>query len=484
LAGFRPRPILSGGLVLVFACTIVAFWQHHETVLAQQPTPVPLSVYARQAYYSVPQLNINNQSYIGLVELLEPLGNVDARLDGKKLKLKFTAPGSKEVELQFQDNKEKGKVKGTNIKLPTNFAVQNGRGYIPVAAVSEVLAQTLGQLIRFNAAGQRLFIGDVGERFSLELRGGTPSKLFVSFDAPVNPTISTEQGHIRFTFRKDPVIPGVEHATYGDSAITGARFSEHDGVGELDVTGNAPLMANFADGGKTIVISPVPMPPPVVAQPIAPPSLPTTVEPPAQRRPTGPRFLVLIDPAHGGEDNGAAITPDTPEKDVVLSLARRIQRELTNKGIASILLRNSDTAISLEQRAVTANAARPALYVALHAANSGRGVHVFTAMVGAISVSSRDFLPWDNAQSAYLDSSMAVAGSLAAELEARKLPNTLLTAPLRPLTNVAAPAIAVEVAALSDSPADLSKPAYQEQVAQSIAAGIAAMRGKLPEVRP
>lgn len=463
----------------------IGYLQRRAIVLAQPTAPIPLSVYARQAYYTVPMQNINGQPYVGLVELLEPLGTVDARLEGKKLKLKFAAPGSKEVELQFQDNKEKGKVKGNNVKLPANFTVENGRGYIPLSGLSDVLAHALGLSIRLNPTAQRLFIGDVGERFSIELRTGTPSKLFVSFDSPVNPTVATEPGHIRFTFRKEPVVPGVEHASYNDSVITGATFSEHDGVGELDITGNAPMMANFADGGKTIVISAAPAPPPQVAQPIPPPSLPTAVEPPAnQRRSSGPRFLVLIDPAHGGEDNGAAIAPDAPEKDVVLSLARRLQRELTNKGIASSLMRNSDTAISLEQRAVTANAARPALYVALHAANSGRGVHVFTAMVDAINLSSRDFLPWDSAQSAYLDSSMAVAGSVAAELEARKLPNTLLTAPLRPMTNVAAPAIAVEIAAPGESATEISKPAYQEQVAQSIAAGIAAMRGKIAEVRP
>jgi N-acetylmuramoyl-L-alanine amidase len=442
-------------------------------------------VYAREAYYTVPLLSLNGEPYVGLLELLEPLGSVDVRVDGKKLKLKFAAPGSKQVELQFQDNKEKGKVTGNNLKLPSNFVLQNGRGYIPLRGVSDVLAHALSLPIRLNSAAQRLFIGNVGERFTMELRAETPSKLFVTFDTPVNPAIATEPGHIRFTFRKDPIVPGIEHVSYNDPFITGARFSEHDGVAELDITGNAPMMANFADAGKTIVISAVPAPPQQVAQPIAPPSLPTTVEPsPSQRRPSGPRFLVLIDPAHGGEDSGAAIAPDTSEKDVVLSLARRLQRELTNRGIPSSLMRNSDTAISLEQRAVTANAARPALYVAIHAANSGRGVHVFTAMVDAISVSSHDFLPWASAQSAYLDSSTAVAGSVAAELEARKLPNTLLTAPLRPMTNVAAPAIAVELAAPGESVAEISKPAYQEQVAQSLAAGIAAVRGKIAEVRP
>ena len=45
-------------------------------------------------------------------------------------------------------------------------------------------------------------------------------------------------------------------------------------------------------------------------------------------------------------------------------------------------------------------------------------------------------------------------------------------------------AIAVEMAGSGEDAADISKPAYQEQVAQSIAAGIAAVRAKIPEVRP
>ena len=185
---------------------------------------------------------------------------------------------------------------------------------------------------------------------------------------------------------------------------------------------------------------------------------------------------MLIDPAHGGSDIGAAITPDLPEKDVVLALARRVQRELANRGIAAGLLRNSDVAISLDQRAVSANAARPALYVALHAANTGRGVHVFTALLPAANVSAQSFLPWDTAQAAFLDLSGSVAGSVAAELEARKLPNATLLAPLRPMNNIAAPAVAVEIAPPAGKVEDIASAAYQEQVAQSIAAGIAAVR--------
>ena len=47
---------------------------------------------------------------------------------------------------------------------------------------------------------------------------------------------------------------------YTDPLITGAKFSEHDGIAELDITGTAPLMANFADGGKTIIVTAAPPP--------------------------------------------------------------------------------------------------------------------------------------------------------------------------------------------------------------------------------
>jgi N-acetylmuramoyl-L-alanine amidase len=244
-------------------------------------------------------------------------------------------------------------------------------------------------------------------------------------------------------------------------------------------------MANFADGGKTIIVTAVPPPPPVQAE-APPPSQPQAPSTPAAqpKPPSGPRFLVIIDPAHGGSDSGAAITPSLVEKEVDLALGRRLQRELANRGITAWMMRNSDATVSLDQRALTTNADRAALYITLHAANTGRGVHVFTSMLPAANVSRAGFLPWDTAQAAFLDLSATVAGSVAAELENRKLPNNTLAAPLRPMNNVAAPAIAVEIAPPDEKVENIASAQYLEQVAQSIAAGVAAVRGKLPEVRP
>jgi N-acetylmuramoyl-L-alanine amidase len=483
----RPAIVRQAILAIALGCATTCCWFVRWSVFAQPPDASSISVYSAHTNYVVPLIDHNGTTYVGLVELLEPLGTVDAHADGKKYKLKFTPPGSREMELQFHDGKDKGKVKGENTKLASDFLIQNGRGYVPLSSISELLAHALSVQVRMNQAAGRLFVGDIGQRFTLELRPGNPSKLFVNFDSQVNPTIATGPGYIRFTFRREPVVPSIDHVSYNDPLITGAKFSEHDGIAELDVSGNSALMANFADAGRTIVVTGAPLPPaPPVAQQAAPPAAtaPVGAPPPQPQAPAPPRFLVLIDPAHGGTEIGAAISPTLAEKDVVLALARRLQRELSARGISAALLRNSDVTIPLDQRAISANAARPALYISLHAANSGSGVHVFTSLLDQENYASRDFLPWNNAQSAYLDLSSVVAGSVAAELEGHKLSNILLAAPLRPMNNVAAPAIAVEIAPPAGDVADIASAAYQEQVAQSVAGGVAAIRSKIPEVRP
>ena len=379
--------------LIVPAVVLAAMIARYATVQAQAPNQ--LTVYSPQTSYSVSLIDIGGQPYAGLVELLEPLGSVDAKPDGKKYKLKFTAPGNRQVEAQFNDGKDKTKLRGQNYKLPANFVLQDGRGYIPLNSVTEVLSKLLVIPVQLHPSARRLFIGDVPMRFNLELDKSNPPKLIASFPSAVNPSIATEPGRVRFTFRREPVVSsGQDNFTFNDPVITGvAVFAEHDGLAELDVMGTAPLLASFADGGKTIVVAAAPPPPPPPPAPTPQAQAPAQTPTPQPKPPAGPRFLVLIDPAHGGADSGASITPSLVEKDVVLALARRVQRELQSHGIAAGMLRNSDVAITLDQRALSTNAARPALYITLHAANTGRGVHVFTSMLPAANLSRDGFLP-------------------------------------------------------------------------------------------
>src|SRR5215469_7736963 len=94
---------------------------------------------------------------------------------------------------------------------------------------------------------------------------------------------------------------------------------------------------------------------------VAPPSPPSPPPP--------PRYVVMIDPAHGGSDAGAALNPAMPEKDVTLAFARRLRMELNSRQIQAGLVRDGDNTLSVDQRAGMVNSTQPALYISLHAAS-------------------------------------------------------------------------------------------------------------------
>jgi len=237
-----------------------------------------------------------------------------------------------------------------------------------------------------------------------------------------------------------------------------------------------------ADGGRLITISAAS--PNATAQPAPQRQPETPLPPPHFDHPAPPksRFLVVIDPAHGGTDNGDAITPDLAEKNVTLALARRLARDLETRGIASTLLRTGDVAISLDQRANSANTARPAVYVALHASGEGTGVRVYSSMltVPTPPPDRHSFLPWETAQAAWLDVSNSVVAAVDAACAAKSLPVRSSPAPARPLNNIAAPAIAVEIAPPADMPpSGVNSGKYQDVISNAIAQAIADLRARL-----
>jgi N-acetylmuramoyl-L-alanine amidase len=194
--------------------------------------------------------------------------------------------------------------------------------------------------------------------------------------------------------------------------------------------------------------------------------------------------VVIIDAAHGGDDPGATLGDGLLEKDVTMAIARRIRADLDQLGIATILLRDGDSTLTLDQRAVAANAAHAALYLGIHATTFGTGVHLYSARFnGDVKPANHGFLPWDSAQSGYLNASHNLEASLVTELESRQIHSMPLESRLRPLRNVAKPAIVVEVAEPEHPPGDvkegLSSVSYQQAVATAVGSGIANLRGTL-----
>lgn len=83
----------------------------------------------------------------------------------------------------------------------------------------------------------------------------------------------------------------------------------------------------------------------------------------------GPRVIerIVVDPGHGGHDPGAIGPRGLREKDVTLDIAHRaaplIAREL---GLSTLLTRDTDTFVALDERSARANAFRADLFVSIH----------------------------------------------------------------------------------------------------------------------
>jgi len=83
--------------------------------------------------------------------------------------------------------------------------------------------------------------------------------------------------------------------------------------------------------------------------------------------------VVVIDPAHGGKDTGVLGVDEVAEKDLTLAIALALQKELAKEGNLDVVLtRNSDKAISLEERQKNIMKVKPALVLSLHI-NAGFG---------------------------------------------------------------------------------------------------------------
>nr|BFD39311.1 N-acetylmuramoyl-L-alanine amidase [Pseudomonas sp. FFPRI_1] len=130
---------------------------------------------------------------------------------------------------------------------------------------------------------------------------------------------------------------------------------------------------------------PVAPPPSVATVPAVPvtPTAPAIKLPPA---PAGKRdIIVVIDAGHGGEDPGASGSRGQHEKDVVLAIARELQRQVNGlKGFRAELTRTGDYFIPLRGRTEIARKKGADLFVSIHA-DAAPSTAAFGASVFALS---------------------------------------------------------------------------------------------------
>lgn len=186
-----------------------------------------------------------------------------------------------------------------------------------------------------------------------------------------------------------------------------------------------------------------------------------------------PKPLIMIDPAHGGTESGAVLSPTILEKDVTLELARRLRVDLGSHGFIAELVRDSDANLSINDRAAKVNSVHPVLYVCLHATSEAGRLGIYTALLNETAESRGPFIDWNTAQFPFLPASRSAQQEIVAVMQKSGISARALVAPLQPLNNLTGPAVAVELAPSKADVSQLVSADFQQSVSTALANGIA-----------
>jgi N-acetylmuramoyl-L-alanine amidase len=213
----------------------------------------------------------------------------------------------------------------------------------------------------------------------------------------------------------------------------------------------------------------------------------------------------VIDPGHGGDDTGVKGPGGALEKDVTLSVARRVKGTIEGRlGMRVLLTNESGGRVDADGRAAMANNNKADLFISLHANGSPRasmrGAIIYTLSLDRFgedarrqSQADRVVLPvfggrsrevalveWELAQAAHLDGSNAFAGIVDQKLRTTGgLPAVALQrAPMRSLAGTNMPAILIELGYLTNAEEEqmLSSAPFQNGIAVALTEAIAAFR--------
>jgi N-acetylmuramoyl-L-alanine amidase len=189
--------------------------------------------------------------------------------------------------------------------------------------------------------------------------------------------------------------------------------------------------------------------------------------------------VVVLDPAHGGTDPGARGTGGIRESEIVLDMAVQVRRALELQGFQVVQTRQGNENPSFDDRSVTANAQRGAVFVTLHISSTGvpGTVRVYVNSDLPPVTIANGMIPWERAQAPFLGLSKKFGDLVQGQLSQRfkGSPDAAQAASVRQLRTTAAPAIAVEISSIIvEDRAELDR--MGPGIADAIARGAAAFK--------
>jgi N-acetylmuramoyl-L-alanine amidase len=252
---------------------------------------------------------------------------------------------------------------------------------------------------------------------------------------------------------------------------------------------------------------PVPLPPQAETR--------TDTKPREEKLPPLTRLLTIaLDPGHGGEDPGAVGRGGSREKDVVLSIAKRLKAKIEEQPNMRVMLtRDADYFVPLHVRVQKARKVQADLFVSIHAdafiETTARGSSVFALsekgasstaarwlaskensadLIGGVNIKNHDrqlaSVLLDLSTTAQINDSMKLAKAVLGEIGGinRLHKGSVEQAGFAVLKAPDIPSILIETAFISnpEEEAKLTDDAYQDQMADAVLKGIRKYFAKNP----
>ena len=380
-------------------------------------------------------------------------------------------------------------VAGRLVSLRSAPRRADGQWLVPLDFLSRALDPVLETSLELRERSRLVLIGDVvvprisgryrprggGGEVALDVTPSTPytvdredGQLVVRFDADALDLkrLPTLRGDLVTGIGPDPSSAGllIDLGPAFDRFSVSSRPIRNEGT---------ELVIDIGAGARTTESIPIPAPtpsPPELDSSAGGDPLPDLTAPPTVR-------VVAIDAGHGGNDDGTRGESGTLEKDITLSIARRLRDRIEGRlGLRVILTRNRDEDVPIDARAAVANNNKADLFLSLHVnasirpsatgaevsylsmeeygeearALAGLGAQLVPVIGGGVR--QIDLVQWEMAQVRYLDRSARLADIVHEELSRRVPMSTrgVQEAPFRVLVGANMPAVLIEMGFISN----------------------------------
>ena len=531
----RDRPLRTAAFV-VSLLALVAF---PPRVAAQAPAP-PLSLVSPDGRQPLQALEFEGRTLVPLRALAALF-----RLDLRDTATGTLALGSGEQEILLTAGERLVSTGGRLVSLGSPPRRIDGRWWVPLDFINRALSPIARRRVEVRPRSGLILLGDVNVprvaaryrprartgRLSVETTPGTPHRIIeepgrlrIRFEADAIDVVrlSPARGEIVRSIEVDAALPGltIELGPAFDSFRV-AHPAAPDGEARLVIdlrsaeAASARAAAEVAAPGARRAR---PAGSTARARPGAGPTLRPSDAFRGGDRPGAealPDFAavptirtIVVDAGHGGADEGARGEDGTLEKNVTLSVARRLRAAIEARlGARVILTRTGDTVVPIDERAAVANNNKADLFISLHANSSlsraRSGAEVFYLSIEEYGAEARevaereapflsvvgggareiDIVEWEMAQARHVDRSSRLAELLEDELRQRvpMSPRAIQQAPFRVLVGANMPAVLVEMGFISNplQERELTAASFQNEVVDALIAAVLRFRDYL-----